>query len=138
MSDNIWHISVKRELKIGQIDQQKLFNPLGMRCKGSVSEVDISQYNLRTITDVSMATNGILFIAGSNLDKKPCVVAIENEEMKYYISMAAAIEQLRPMAGGVMAARGWNFVTTIKDGRAANCVPLDVQRCWLYSNTESE
>src|SRR5271170_3903408 len=33
MSDNIWHISVKRELKIGQIDQQKLFNPLGMRCK---------------------------------------------------------------------------------------------------------
>src|SRR5271163_786201 len=32
MSDNIWHISVKRELKIGQIDQQKLFNPLGMRC----------------------------------------------------------------------------------------------------------
>jgi len=33
MSDNIWHIIVKRELKIGQIDQQKLFNPLGMRCK---------------------------------------------------------------------------------------------------------
>src|SRR5271163_695995 len=43
MSDNIWHISVKRELKIGQIDQQKLFNPLGMRCKAASIDEKIKE-----------------------------------------------------------------------------------------------